>query len=324
MKRVGLIVYDGVRTFDFAVAHEIWGDDRTDLGVPEFELRLCAPHGRAVQLDSGLRCQPTHTLAGLARCDLILVLGSLTPDRDPPPAVLAALRKARARGATIASLCSGAFVLAAAGLLDGRRATTHWRLAPALAARYPAVAVEPEALFVEDGVWTSAGTAAGVDLCLHLVRLAHGAGVANTVARSLVTAPFRAGGQAQFIDRRILDDDAQTDRLSRLRDFALAHLREPLRVKDLARRAGMSERTFARRFLETTGETPLQWLVHQRVLLAQRLLESTGSSIARIADECGFGSALSLRQHFVKAVGVSPSDYRQSFRGDRALPRSVA
>jgi len=319
MQRVGLIVYDGIRTFDFAVTNEVWGDDRTDIGVPKFELRLCAHDRRPIRLDSGLRCLPTHTLSGLARCDLIVVPGSDASARIPPPNVLTALQRAHARGVPIASLCSGAFVLAAAGLLDGRKATTHWRLASQLAARYPAVQVDPEALFIEDGVWTSAGTAAGVDLCLHLVRLAHGAEVANTIARSLVTPPFRAGGQAQFIDRRVLEDDTSIDRLSRLRDFALAHLGEPLRIKELARRAAMSERTFARRFLATTGETPLQWLVHQRVLLAQRLLESTESSVAHIANECGFGSALSLRQHFARAVGVSPSDYRQSFRGQRSM-----
>ncbi|HWL88380.1 MAG TPA: helix-turn-helix domain-containing protein, partial [Polyangiaceae bacterium] len=276
-----------------------------------------------VRLDSraggaSLLCAPTHALAGLHKCDLIVVPGSEDAEKPVSPAILAALVRARARGTTIASLCSGAFVLAAAGLLDGRKATTHWRLAPRLAALYPAVQVNADALFIEDGVWTSAGTAAGVDLCLHLVRLAHGAEVANSIARSLVTPPFRAGGQAQFIDRRVLEDDASVDRLSRLREFALAHLGDALRIKDLARRAAMSERTFARRFLATTGETPLQWILHQRVLLAQRLLESTELSVSRIAEKCGFGTALSLRQHFAKAVGVPPSDYRQTFRGAHA------
>ncbi|WP_394845770.1 helix-turn-helix domain-containing protein [Pendulispora brunnea] len=316
MERVGLVLYPGVGTFDFAVANEVWGDDRTDRGVPKFDLRRCALDLHPVKLDSGLACTPTHTLAGLAHgCDLIVVPGSGGSDHLPDARVLAALRKAHARGVSIASLCSGAFVLAEAGLLDGRSATTHWRLAPQLAERYPRVRVDPEALYIEDGVFTSAGTAAGIDLCLHLVRLAHGADVANTIARALVTAPFRAGGQAQFIDRRIEENDNSADRLSRLREYALQHLGEKLNVADLARRAAMSERTFARRFLATTGETPLQWLLHQRVLLAQRLLESTEMPIARVADECGFGSALSLRQHFSKVVGVSPADYRQSFRG---------
>ncbi|AUG80054.1 AraC family transcriptional regulator [Kitasatospora sp. MMS16-BH015] len=307
MRTVGCLVFDGVRAFDYAVINEVWAGS-------EFDLRVCGPVGARVRLGGGLELAPAHGLDGLLGCDLVVVPGVADPAAARPEPVLAALRAARARGVPVAGLCAGAFVLAEAGLLAGRTATTHWRLAAELAARHPTVTVDPEVLFTGDGeVWTSAGVAAGIDLCLHLVRAAHGQSAAAGIARSMVTAPFRAGGQAQFIPSPVPATQDRADPLAEARSAVLDALDKPWSVGELARIALMSERTFARRFTEAVGVPPLRWLLEQRVLAAQRLLEETELGVGQIAARCGFGTAVAFRAAFVKRVGVVPSDYRRTF-----------
>ncbi|MEV5982647.1 helix-turn-helix domain-containing protein [Streptomyces sp. NPDC052114] len=312
--RVALLAFPGIRAFDVSVITEVWGADRTDRGVPAFDLRRVAAGPGPVPMRGGLALTPDRTLAWLPRAELILVPG-LDDHVTPAPApVLAALRRAHARGTTIAALCGGAFTLAQAGLLDGRRALTHWALTDLLRARHPRVRVEPDALFVEDGnLWTAAGTAAGIDLCLHLVRAAHGAEAAATIARSMVTAPFRTGTQAQFIEQPTPQADRDADALAEVRAFALARLDEPLTVAALAARAGMSPRSFARHFAAATGTTPLRWLLDQRVAAAQKLLERTDLSMPEVARRSGFGSEVTMRQHFASRLSTSPRAYRTSF-----------
>ncbi|GAA1137194.1 transcriptional regulator GlxA family with amidase domain [Kitasatospora gansuensis] len=314
MKTVGCLILDGVRAFDYAVIGEVWSDRRSRLGCPTFELRVCGPPGSRVRFGGGLERVPDAGLDALLTCDLVVVPGVQEPTVRAPEEVLDALRAVHAAGIPIASLCAGAFLLADAGLLDGRRATTHWYLAADLAHRHPAVQVDPEVLFTGDGqVWTSAGVAAGIDLCLHLVRAAHGQQAAAAIARAMVTAPFRSGGQAQFIPTPVPDATAD-DPLSGVRAAVLGALEHPWTVGELARLATMSERSFARRFTETTGVPPLRWLSEQRVLAAQRLLEETDLPVDEIAVRCGFGSAVSLRPAFTRRVGVAPRDYRRTWR----------
>ncbi|MFD7630707.1 GlxA family transcriptional regulator [Streptomyces sp. NPDC059851] len=312
--RIALLAFPGIRAFDVSVITEVWGADRTDRGVPAFELRRVAAGPEPVPMRGGIALTPDRTLAWLPRAELVLVPGlddHVTPAPEP---VLAALRRAHARGTTIAALCGGAFTLAQAGLLDGRRALTHWALTDLLRARHPRVRVEPDALFVEDdGLWTSAGTAAGIDLCLHLVRAAHGAEAAAAIARSMVTAPFRTGSQAQFIEHPTPRANRDADALADVRAFALAHLHEPLTVSALAARAGMSPRSFARNFTAATGTTPLRWLVDHRIAAAQKLLERTDLPMPEVARQSGFGSEVTMRQHFASRLATSPRAYRTSF-----------
>jgi transcriptional regulator GlxA family with amidase domain len=333
MRRVGVLLHSHTRLFDYGVIHEVFGVDRSDGGLPVFQVWRCAVRpGRQVAVDGGASVRSTHGLAALAEADLVLV-----PGADPAPSVasraeVAALRAAHAAGVPIAALCSGAFLLADAGLLDGRRATTHWRLTDALAARCPAARVERGPLWIQDGsvpwsgpgagerslrstrhpggILTAAGTAAGIDLCLHLVRQAYGATAAAGIARRLVTPPHRGGDQSQFVERAVVPlPDPLTEVLAWARD----NLHRPLTVTTLARRARLSERTFARRFTGTTGTTPLRWLHHQRVQLAQELLERTGLGVDEVARRVGFGTAPVLRRHFTRDVGTTPTAYRQRF-----------
>lgn len=318
-QRIALLAFPGIRAFDVSVVTEVWGSDRTTRGVPPFELRRAAADpATPVPLRGGLSLtpdRPLHWLTELTPGDLVLVPGIEDPDADVPAPVLDALRQAHTAGIPVAALCAGAFVLARAGLLDGRRAVTHWQLAATLAARHPAVRVEPEALYAEDtGIWTSAGTAAGIDLCLHLVRTAHGAETAATIARSMVTAPFRTGTQAQFIEHPTPRADRDADALAAVRAHALAHLDQPHTVASLAARAGMSPRSFARHFQATTGTTPLHWLIAQRVAAARKLLERTDHPLPEVARRAGFGSEVTMRQHFASHLATSPRDYRNAFR----------
>jgi transcriptional regulator GlxA family with amidase domain len=270
----------------------------------------------------GLRVDTGYGLEELLAADTIVVPAcARATQRQPPAPLVEVLRSAHARGARIASICTGAYLLAAAGLLDGRRATVHWMNAVDFAHRYPRVPVDPAVLYIDHGdVLTSAGTGSAIDLCLHLVRRDHGAAVANEVARRMVVPPHRDGGQAQFA-RPVTPGEPRADlaadsarSLAPVIDWARAHLDQPLSVADLAQRAHMSTRTFARRFTELVGDTPLQWLVEQRVRVAQELLETTDDPVERIARQAGFGTAVSLRQHFRRITSVSPQTYRHVFR----------
>jgi transcriptional regulator GlxA family with amidase domain len=314
---VAAIAADGVAPFELAVSCEVFGIDRSELSSPWYRHMVCSLEPGPVRTSMGFTIETLYGLEQVRKADTVIVParghGSEADDLPPEP-LLDALRYAHKRGARIMSVCTGAFVLAAAGLLDGRRATTHWMYTDELAERYPKVKVEPKVLYVDEGdVLTSAGTAAGIDLCLHVVRLDRGAEVANAVARRMVVPPHRDGGQAQFVDQPMpasLTDSSLSDLL----DWMRSHLDEPVAVEELARRAAMSPRHFARRFRAVTGATPHQWLLTQRVLLAQRLLETTDDAVELIASRCGFGTAANLRQHFQRIVGAAPAAYRRTFR----------
>ena len=306
-----------VAGFELGLATEVFGLDRSELADPWYEFRLVSTGDDPIVVtDGGYTISTPWRLPDLAAADTIIVPAWKT-SAPASPALVEALQAAHRRGARLLSVCSGAFLLAEAGLLDGRRATTHWMYTEQLAQRYPAVDVDPDVLYVDagDGIFTSAGTAAGIDLCLHVVRLDHGAEVANAVARRMVVAAHRHGGQSQFVAVPV-PDEPDDDTLAPTLDWALEHLDEPLSVEDLARRALMSPRTFARRFRLSTGTTPLQWLLRQRIALAQRLLETTALPIELIAGRCGFGSGTALRIHFRRATGTTPAAYRRIFRAD--------
>jgi AraC family transcriptional activator FtrA len=306
-----------VAGFELGLATEVFGLDRSELADPWYEFRLVALGDEPILVtDGGYTISTPWRLHHLAEAGTIVVPAWKT-SAPAPAALVDALRAAHRRGARLLSVCSGAFLLAEAGLLDGRRATTHWMYTEQLARRYPAVDVDPDVLYVDagDGIFTSAGTAAGIDLLLHVVRLDHGAEVANAVARRMVVAAHRHGGQSQFVAVPV-PDEPDDDTLAPTLDWALEHLDQPLSVEDLARRALMSPRTFARRFRLATGTTPLQWLLRQRIALAQRLLETTALPIELIAGRCGFGSGTALRIHFRRATGTTPAAYRRIFRAD--------
>ena len=311
--RVAVAVLNRTTQFELAVAYEVFGVDRRELTPDWYEFRLVAAEPGEIRTEGGFILDTPYTIAELARADTIIV--PACNDGNGSPELREALRAAHARGARIASICTGAFILAASGLLDGRRATTHWAHAARLAESYPGLDVDPNVLYVEDGnIFTSAGTAAGIDLCLHLVRRDLGSDVANAVARRMVVPPHRDGGQAQFVDAPIAR--AETDTLGPLLDWALANLEEPLTLDDLARQAHVSTRTLVRRFQAATGTTPLQWLLAQRVRRARHLLEATDEPVERVATMAGFGTAANLRQHFTRALGVAPMSYRRTFRGE--------
>lgn len=324
MTKIGLIIFDGVRTFDYAVVDEVWGAHHAlPSRNPLSELRICAPRQRTVRLTGGLRRTPDFGLTALVDCDLVIVPGLEDPSLVPPRAVLSILRTVYRNRIPIASLCAGAFVLAEAGLLNGRTATTHWVFADQLAQRYPSVTVNPQVLFAGDGrVWTSAGVAAGIDMCLHLVRQMHGHKTASALARAMVTAPHRPGDQAQFITTPVPPELPGDDPITRVCRSVIAAPAESWTVADMAHSVFMAERTFARRFREATGTTPLRWILTQRLLLAQELLEDSDEPIESVAARCGFGSAVSLRQHFQRQLRTSPSDYRRAFQGQRISARA--
>jgi transcriptional regulator GlxA family with amidase domain len=316
---VAALVADGVSPFELSVACEVFGLDRREVVDPWYRFIVCAAGETPIRTKgtSGVTLDTPFRLDDLAQADTVVV-PMWTVGATPPPALRDALRAAYERGARILSFCSGAFLLAEVGLLDGRRATTHWMFADELARRFPAVQVEPDVLYVVDGpVMTSAGTAAAIDLCLHVVRLDHGADAANAVARRMVVPPHRDGGQAQYVQAPVAVLTDESDPFRDTLDWAVEHLDQPLTVEVLARRAATSPRTFARRFVATTGTTPLQWLLRQRVLLAQRQLETTDDPIERIAERCGFGSAAGMRIHFQRQVGTNPTSYRRTFRTRR-------
>jgi AraC family transcriptional regulator, transcriptional activator FtrA len=276
---------------------------------------VCAVDPGALRAEGGVTLRARHGLRALEGAGTVVIPGWRHDFEEPiPHAVLAALRRAHAKGARLVSICSGAFVLAATGLLDGLRATTHWRYARLFAERFPLVKLMPDVLYVDEGqLLTSAGSAAGLDLCMHIVRKDYGAAIANEVARRLVIAPHREGGQAQFVPEPIAPSD--TSPLALVLDWALRNLRDPISVRRLARRAGMPERTFCRRFFAQIGTSPARWLIGQRVIAAQRLLETTALPVEAVADRVGMGSAANLRHHFRAQVQTTPTQYRRTFRG---------
>ena len=310
---VAVLVLPSVVPFDLGVPVQVFGYPRPDLGVMRYSMTLCALKPGRIKTSIGFWIAVEHGLAALRRADTIIVPGIDDLDTPIPAAITRALADAHKRGARVVSICTGAFVLAAAGLLDGKRATTHWMDAAALSARFPTVAVDPGVLYIDEGtVLTSAGIAAGIDLCLHIVRKDFGAEVANEVARRLVVAPHRSGGQAQFVLQPVAEPRGQ--RLEGTRTWVLDRLAEPLTVARMAKHAGRSLRTFARHFHEETGTSPLQWLLRHRILAAQQLLEQTDLSVDRVAGDAGFGSSVSLRVHFRRELNTTPLSYRRAFR----------
>ncbi|MFD5483537.1 helix-turn-helix domain-containing protein [Streptomyces hawaiiensis] len=310
MTTVALAATDGMLHFELSLAHEVFAAAPAGVTVPWYDLTVCGPTPVHI---GRFRLEPDAGLDRLRQAGTVIVPGWADVDEDPPADLVDAVREAHEAGARVASLCTGAFVLAAAGLLDGRRATTHWAHTEALAARHPRVEVDPDVLYVDNGsVLTSAGKAAALDLCLHLVRLDLGSSVANAVARRLVVPPHRAGGQAQFVTAPVPDQDDHP--LAALFPWIIERLGRPLTVEDLARRAGMSSRHLGRHFRAVTGTTPLQWLLTQRIRHAQELLEKTDDSVDTIATATGMGTATTLRRHFNRTIGVPPDTYRRTFR----------
>jgi AraC family transcriptional activator FtrA len=321
LSRVAAIAMDNVAAFELGVVCEVFGTDRGPT-FPCYDFQVCTVDGGPVTSQSGFRITPQADLSPVATADLVAVPAHPI-DTHPPEAVLDALRAAADRGAYVLSVCSGAFLLGEAGLLDGRRCTTHWMYADELARRYPLADVAPNALYVEDGkLLTSAGTAAGIDLCLHLVRMVHGSDVATRLARRMVVPPHRDGGQAQYVEAPLPKaPDAPT--LEPVLTWLIEHLDRPVDIGAMARRAHMAPRTFARRFRAETGTTPHDWVTGQRVLLARQLLEETDLGIDAVAARSGFTDAAMLRHHFSRRVGATPHGYRSMFR-NRSADRPAA
>jgi AraC family transcriptional activator FtrA len=310
-RRVAALAYNGLCTFEFGVAVEVFGLPRPELS-DWYRFRVCALESGPLRATGGVTVTADCGLGGLRNAGTIVIPGWRNADEPPPARLIRALRSAYVRGARLVTICSGVFVLAAAGLLDGKRATTHWRYVDRLAARFPKILVEPDVLYVDEGnILTSAGSAAGIDLCLHIVRRDYGAEIANQVARRLVVPPHRDGGQAQFVPTPVRKESGGG--LARLLEWAQGRLHDSHSVAALAKRACMSSRTLARRFHEEAGTTPHQWLTHQRLLAAQRRLESTRESIDEIAQAVGLGSAANLRLHFRDAFRTTPTAYRERF-----------
>ncbi|MFJ8826493.1 GlxA family transcriptional regulator [Streptomyces sp. NPDC102467] len=314
---VAVLLFSGGPIFESSIPLSVFGIDRQDAGVPRYRLLVCAGEEGPLRTTGGLELTAPHGLEAISRAGTVVVPAWRSITSPPPEEALDAIRRAHEEGARIVGLCTGAFVLAAAGLLDGRPATTHWMYAPTLAKRYPSVHVDPRELFVDDGdVLTSAGTAAGIDLCLHIVRTDHGNEAAGALARRLVVPPRRSGGQERYLDRS-LPEEIGADPLAEVVAWALEHLHEQFDVETLAARAYMSRRTFDRRFRSLTGSAPLQWLITQRVLQAQRLLETSDYSVDEVAGRCGFRSPVALRGHFRRQLGSSPAAYRAAYRARR-------
>lgn len=322
LTNVAVVLLDGVAPFELGVVCEVFGLDRSDEGLPVYDFAVASAEGPTLTTHAGFSLTVDHGLERLETADLIAVpAGATYAEREYPEELLDALRRAVDRGARVLSVCSGVFVLAAAGLLDGRRCAVHWHHAELLAQRYPKVVVEPDVLYVdEDPVITSAGTAAGIDACLHIVRKEQGPEVANAIARRMVVPPHRDGGQAQYIERPL--PRSQCDTVGEVLVWMAEHLDQEVTVEQLAARAHMSPRTFARRFQQETGTTPYRWILRQRVLLAQQLLEGTDETMDAIAWRAGFGTAPALRHQFVRALGTTPNAYRRTFRARKPPERT--
>jgi transcriptional regulator GlxA family with amidase domain len=309
MHEIAVLALDSVVAFDLSIPAQIFGhrDERA-----RYRLTVCAERPGPVESSTGFAIVATDGLEAVRRADTVIVPGFEHTEREIPAAIVAALQAADRRGARMVSICTGAFALAAAGLLDGRRATTHWRHAAELRARHPEIDLDPGVLYVDEGrVLTSAGVAAGIDLCLHLVARDHGTAAANAIARRMVVAPHRGGGQAQFVERAV--PEPADGGLGATRTWMLERLERPLTVAEMARHAVRSERSFARHFRAETGSTPLRWLHEQRILHARRLLEETDLPIEDVASSCGFGTPTTLREHFRRALRTTPTAYRRAF-----------
>ncbi|WP_217384064.1 GlxA family transcriptional regulator [Streptomyces sp. NK08203] len=313
LHRVAVLVLEGAKPLDVGIPAQVF---TTRASMP-YEVRVCGAAPGLVAGGDGLAYHVGHGLSALGWADIVFVPGYRHPDQeDPPPAVVAALVGAHERGARLAAISTGAFALAATGLLDGRRATTHWHYTRALAARYPLVQLDENVLFVDEGtVLTSAGAASGIDLCLHILRGDLGVAASNHAARRLVAAPYRSGGQAQYVPRSV--PEPLGERFADTREWALYRLGEPLTLDLLARQAGVSARTFSRRFVEETGYTPMQWVMRARLDLARELLERSERGVEQIAADVGLGTGANLRLHFQRILGTTPSEYRRTFtRGE--------
>ncbi|MFC0041751.1 GlxA family transcriptional regulator [Actinomadura rayongensis] len=324
MRTLAVLILPGAPVFEVAIPCQVFGTPPPGHEDPWYKLLLCADGGPGpvplrgssghTDLPGLFQMSAAHGLDALEHADTVIVPACSDVRADAAPAAVAAVRAAHARGARIVSLCSGAFLLAAAGLLDGRRSASHWKHAPILAARYPAVDVDPAVLYIDHGdVVTGAGNTAGIDLCLHLIRQDLGTETANAVARHLVVPPHRTGGQAQYVESP-LPATGRDDGLGPLLQWAVERLDEPLTIADLAARAGLAGRTLIRRFHAETGTTPLRWLLAQRLIRARELLERTDLPVDQVAERCGLGSAANLRAHFARELGVPPSEYRRNHR----------
>lgn len=320
---VAVLAYDGLCTFEFGIACEVFGLSRPEMGADWYRYSVCAIEDGPLRAAGGLVVNATAGHRVLRQADLIVVPGWRSIDAPVPEKLIRELVRAHRRGARVMSLCSGIAVLAAAGLLDGRKATTHWRYASSMISRYPAIQLEADMLYVDQGdVLTAAGSAAGIDLCLHVVRKDFGPEAANSVARRLVVPPHREGGQAQFVQRPVLEA-RENSRFGALIDWVRAHLDKPHSITGLAHKAGMSTRTFQRRFQEATGAPPGEWLVTERVRLAQEHLErDTQVSLEKVADACGFGSLETMRHHFRNRIGVVPAAYQRRFSPQQRQTRT--
>lgn len=315
LSKVAVVLSAPLAMFEFGVVCEVFGLDRRDDGLPLFDFRVCGvePGKPLASSSPGIAVTPEYGLDQLRDADLVAVPAfPFGAGRAFDPRVVQAVRDASAAGATVLTVCSGAFLAGAAGLLDGRKCTTHWRYVDQLTQMYPAATVDPDVLFVDEGnLITSAGTAAGIDACLHLVRRELGSAAANKIARRMVVPPQRDGGQRQFIERPVPECDS--DSLRETLRWMNEHLELPHTVESLAARSSMSTRTFARRFAAEAGTTPVKWLTNQRILQAKHLLEDTALDLESIASRCGFGSGALLRHHFQRLVGIAPTEYRRHF-----------
>ncbi len=310
-----VVAFSGISPFHLAVPGMVFGEDRRDDGVPLFDVRICGAGPGELMTTGGFSVRPRYQLDALVDASTIIIPSWPDPREKPPASLLTALRAARDRGARLVGLCLGTFVLAAAGVLDERPATTHWLWAEELARNYPRIDVRKRELYIDCGdLVTSAGGAAGIDCCLHLLRAQCGTTIANKVARRLVVPAHREGGQAQYIERPMPKIPGGHDHFSRALDWTVRHLHEPCLLGEIAARAFMSRRTFTRRVRETTGTSFGSWLTNERLAFCQQLLETSDRSIDDIAGATGFGSTASLRQHFKTAFGVSPTRYRRGFR----------
>jgi AraC family transcriptional activator FtrA len=306
------LAYDRLCTFEFGCTVELFALERPELDVDWYDFAVCAVEQGPIRAAGGITVQAPYAPELLALADTIIIPGWRDADELPPPQLLDWLRAAHARGGRLCSICSGVFVLAAAGLLDGQRATTHWRYAERLAQRYPLIDVQPDHLYVDNGqVITAAGSAAGLDMLLHLVRRDHGAKVGNLVAQRLVVAPHREGGQAQFLPRPMAQ--GEQGRLSKLLDWLRSHPAQPHTVVSMAERAAMSPRTLQRQFQQATGFGPVEWLIRERVAIVKEMLEDPDVPLTQIAERAGFGSEESLRHHFRRLAATTPGAYRKRF-----------